>query len=97
MSARHEVRGSGAMGFLSTKPTIIITTLHDTGVVNAGVFGAYTNVSPTQVAVAVATPSDTYKFRCSITRPLSADRQVAFAVEPAHSSPSHPQKFSQNC
>ena len=61
MSARHEVRGSGAMGFLSTKPTIIITTLHDTGVVNAGVFGAYTNVSPTQVAVAVATPSDTYK------------------------------------
>jgi len=35
-----EVTGPEAMGFLSTKPTMIITTLHASKVVNAGVFGA---------------------------------------------------------
>ena len=55
-----EIRGSEAMGFLSTKPTIIITTLHQSGVVNGGVFGAYTNLSPTQLGFAIGTPSDTY-------------------------------------
>jgi flavin reductase (DIM6/NTAB) family NADH-FMN oxidoreductase RutF len=56
----HEVTGTEAMGYLSTKPTMIITTLHESGVVNAGVFGAYTNVSSRHVGVAVATSSDTY-------------------------------------
>lgn len=55
-----EVRGSGAMGFLSTKPTMIITTLHESGVVNGGAFGAYTNLSPSQVGIAIGTGSDTY-------------------------------------
>jgi flavin reductase (DIM6/NTAB) family NADH-FMN oxidoreductase RutF len=55
-----EVRGREAMGYLATKPTMIITTLHASGVLNAGVFGAYTNLSPTQVGVAIATGSDTY-------------------------------------
>ena len=55
-----EVRGSQAMGYLSTKPTMIITTLHETKIVNAGVFGAYTNLSPTQVGVAIGTGSHTY-------------------------------------
>ena len=49
----HEVRGDEAMGYLSTKPTMIITTLHESGIVNAGVFGAYTNLSPT--------PRESYK------------------------------------
>ncbi len=55
-----EVKGTGAMGFLSTKPTMIITTLQLSGSVNAGVFGAYTNVSPSQLAAAISTGSDTY-------------------------------------
>jgi flavin reductase (DIM6/NTAB) family NADH-FMN oxidoreductase RutF len=56
----HEVTGTEAMGYLSTKPTMIITTRHESGVVNAGVFGAYTNLSSRHVGVAVATTSDTY-------------------------------------
>ena len=55
-----ETRGAAAMGYLSTKPTIIITTRHASGVLNAGVFGAYTNLSPTQVGVAIGTGSHTY-------------------------------------
>ena len=57
----REVKGSEAMGYLATKPTVIITTLHDSGVVNAGVFGAYTNLSPSQVGAAISTGSHTYK------------------------------------
>ena len=56
----NEVNGREAMGYLSMKPTIIITTLHESGIVNAGVFGAYTNLSPTQVGIAIARTSHTY-------------------------------------
>ncbi len=56
----HEAYGNEAMGYLATKPTVIITTLHDSGIVNAGVFGAYTNLSPSQVGAAISTGSDTY-------------------------------------
>jgi len=55
-----DVTGSEAMGYLATRPTMIVTTRHPSGVVNAGVFGAYTNLSPTQVGIAVSTGSDTY-------------------------------------
>ena len=55
-----EVKDREAMGYLATKPTMIITTLHDSGIVNAGVFGAYTNLSPTQVGIAIGTASHTY-------------------------------------
>ena len=55
-----EVRSAEAAGYLATKPTMIITTLHPSGVVNAGVFGAYTNVSADQVGVAVSTDSHTH-------------------------------------
>ncbi len=55
-----EVKSNEAMGYLSTKPTMIITTLHESGVVNAGVFGAYTNLSPTQLGIAIGTSSHTY-------------------------------------
>lgn len=55
-----QVRGGEAMGYLSTKPTMIITTLHETGIVNAGVFGAYTNLSATQVGIAIGKSSHTY-------------------------------------
>ena len=56
----REVKGSEAMGYLTTKPTMIITTLHESGIVNGGVFGAYTNLSGTEVGVAIGTRSHTY-------------------------------------
>ncbi|NIA22362.1 MAG: flavin reductase family protein [Anaerolineaceae bacterium] len=55
-----EVKGREAMGFLATKPTMIVTTLHESKVVNAGVFGAYTNLSGEHLGVAVATGHHTY-------------------------------------
>lgn len=55
-----ETRSSEALAYLSTRPTVIITTRHASGVINAGVFGAYTNLSPTQVGVAIWTGSHTY-------------------------------------
>jgi flavin reductase (DIM6/NTAB) family NADH-FMN oxidoreductase RutF len=55
-----EVRGLEAMGYLATRPTMIITTTHASGVLNAGVFGAYTNLSPLQIGVAVSVDSHTY-------------------------------------
>jgi len=54
------VKDKSAMGYLSTKPTMIITSLHESKIVNAGVFGAYTNLSPTQIGVAISTSSHTY-------------------------------------
>ena len=55
-----EVKTSESMGYLSTKPTMIITTLHKSGIINAGVFGAYTNLSPTHLGIAIASSSHTY-------------------------------------
>lgn len=55
-----ETRSSEAIAYLSTKPTIIITTRHASGVVNAGVFGAYTNLSSTQIGAAIGKSSHTY-------------------------------------
>ena len=49
------------MNFLGTRPTMIITTLHESGIVNAGVFGSWTNLSPTRIGAAIATTSDTYR------------------------------------
>ena len=55
-----EVIGSEAMVYLSTKPTMIITTQHESNIINAGVFGAWTNLSPSQVGIAIGTSSHTY-------------------------------------
>ncbi|HHN46607.1 MAG TPA: flavin reductase family protein [Planctomycetes bacterium] len=52
--------GAAAMKFLATKPVVIITTLHPTGVVNAGVFGAYTGLSSVHIGAAIHTESHTY-------------------------------------
>jgi flavin reductase (DIM6/NTAB) family NADH-FMN oxidoreductase RutF len=56
----RDVTGTEAMGYLSTRPTMIITTLHESGAVNAGVFGSWTNLSPSEIGVAISTESDTY-------------------------------------
>ena len=55
-----ETRNKTAIGYLSTKPVMIITTRHASGIVNAGVFGAYTNLSPEHVGTAIATTSHTH-------------------------------------
>ena len=57
---RH-VKDHTAMRYLATRPTMIITTRHGSGVVNAGVFGAYTILGPSQTGVAVGQTSHTRK------------------------------------
>ena len=56
----EEVRGPEAIRFLNTRPTMIITTLHESGVVNAGVFGSYTGLSSEHVGAAISTDSHTF-------------------------------------
>jgi flavin reductase (DIM6/NTAB) family NADH-FMN oxidoreductase RutF len=55
-----EVTGAKAMGYLSTRPVMIVTTLHESGAVNAGVFGSWTNLSPDEIGAAISRQSDTY-------------------------------------
>ena len=43
------------------RPCMIITTLHQNGVVNAGTFGAYSNVGPQEIGIAIGKPSHTYQ------------------------------------
>ena len=50
-----------ATSLCRTRPCMIITTLHENGVVNAGTFGAYTNVGPRQIGIAIGKGSDTYR------------------------------------
>jgi len=52
---------SNITGLCRTRPCMIITTLHENGVVNAGTFGAYTNVGPAEIGVAIGKASDTYR------------------------------------
>lgn len=68
------------MRLVVTRPVMIITTLHENGVLNAGVYGAYTNVSPTDAAIAIWTGSHTYQ---NILR----SRQFAINVPPASLAP----------
>ncbi|MEW6355159.1 MAG: flavin reductase family protein [Planctomycetota bacterium] len=58
--AKVKVRAK-ATSLCRCRPCIIITTLHENGVVNAGTFGAYTNVGPKEIAIAIGTPSHTYQ------------------------------------
>jgi len=51
----------GLTKLVTAKPIIIITTLHQTGIVNAGTFGAYTNLSPNEIGIAIGRPSHTYQ------------------------------------
>jgi len=56
-----ELEKSKAMRLIVTRPVVIITTLHANGVVNGGAFGAYTNLSPAEIGLAIGKPSDTYQ------------------------------------
>ena len=49
-----------AVSLCRTRPCMIITTLHENGIVNAGTFGAYTNLGPSEIGIAIAKTSDTY-------------------------------------
>lgn len=55
------VEASRCTRLLVTRPVILITTLHANGILNAGAFGAYTNVSPTDVAFAIWKGGHTYR------------------------------------
>ena len=44
-----------------TWPCMIVTTLHENGVVNAGTFGAYTTVGSNELGMAIGIRSDTYR------------------------------------
>jgi len=73
-----------ATSLCRTRPCMIITTLHENGVVNAGTFGAYSNVGPREIAVAIGMPSHTYQnikrtgeFVINI---LSQDRSAALEI-----------------
>ena len=56
-----EVPASQCTQLITTRPVIVITTLHESGVVNGGTFGAYTNVGSTEIGIALGTPSHTYQ------------------------------------
>lgn len=58
--AKIRIEGK-ATGLCRTRPCMIITTLHASGIVNAGTFGAYTNVGPREIAIAIGKPSHTYQ------------------------------------
>ena len=58
MLKRLNVRA--AMRMMATKPVMIITTRHASGIVTAGVFGAYTSLSGDQVGTAIGVESHTY-------------------------------------
>lgn len=51
----------GLCKLIRARPVLIITTLHPDGTVNAGTFGAYTNLSPEDIGIAIGKPSDTYR------------------------------------
>ncbi|MGB9642141.1 MAG: flavin reductase family protein [Candidatus Ratteibacteria bacterium] len=52
---------TGLTNLVRTRPIIIIVTLHPDGTVNGGTFGAYTNVSGSEIGIAIGKPSHTYK------------------------------------
>lgn len=51
----------GLTNLVRARPIIIIVTLHPDGTVNGGTFGAYTNVSGSEIGIAIGKPSHTYK------------------------------------
>ena len=55
-----EVDPGQCMRLIASRPLIVVTTVHANGVVNAGTFGSYCNVGPTELGIAIGTSSDTY-------------------------------------
>lgn len=58
---KQQIDGPRAIRLIATRPTILITTLHENGKVNGGTFGAYTNLSGSEIGIAIGTPSHTYQ------------------------------------
>jgi len=50
-----------ATSLCRARPCMIITTLHENGIVNAGTFGAYTNLGPREIGIAIGRSSHTYR------------------------------------
>ncbi len=56
----NKVRIEKGTTLCRTRPCMIITTLHENGIVNAGTFGSYTNAGPQEIAIAIGSSSHTY-------------------------------------
>ena len=52
---------TGVTKLCRTRPCMIITTLHESGIVNAGTFGAYTNLGPEEIGIAIGKSGHTYR------------------------------------
>ncbi|MCX7705346.1 MAG: flavin reductase family protein [bacterium] len=51
----------GLTNLVRARPIIIVVSLHPDGTVNAGTFGAYTNVSGSEIGIAIGKMSHTYR------------------------------------
>ncbi|HQL65015.1 MAG TPA: flavin reductase family protein [bacterium] len=51
----------GLTNLVRARPVIIVVTLHPDETVNGGTFGSYTNVSGSEIGIAIGKPSHTYK------------------------------------
>ena len=60
-TVKMKIKVPSPIRLIATRPVIIITTLHENGKVNGGTFGAYTNLSPNLIGIAIGRPSDTYR------------------------------------
>ena len=60
MPTQIRVPANRCTRLITTHPLIIVTTLHDNGVTNAGTFGSYCNLSGTELGIATGKPSHTY-------------------------------------
>ncbi|MFH0963240.1 MAG: flavin reductase family protein [Planctomycetota bacterium] len=56
----RELNAEAAQRLCATRPIVLVTTQHATGVVNGGAFGAWTNLGSLQVGIAVGKPTHTY-------------------------------------
>jgi len=92
MAKKYLTRGLSRL--VRGKPVIIITTLHQSGLVNAGTFGAYTNLSATEIGLAIGRPSHTYQnikrtgelVINVVTRPLALAAEICAEEIPATES-----------
>lgn len=56
-----KIVNKGITKLIRTKPVVLIVTLHPDGTVNAGTFGAYTNISPDCIGISIWKTSHTCK------------------------------------
>ncbi|NQU10314.1 flavin reductase family protein [bacterium] len=58
---KKEIPADQCLRLTVTYPVMVVTTLHANGVVNGGAFGSWSNLSPTEIGMAIGKPSHTYQ------------------------------------